>query len=120
MKKIIFLLLTSIIFCFSCTQSRKDTLLIPAKSPVIAAFNIASLIEKAQFDSISALHDEELLNTFPLLHALVKNATNTGIDYSGDLFVFFVLHNNVSYTCATIPLKDQAQTQKLIQNTLSN
>lgn len=119
MKKLFFFLFASVIFCVSCKQSQKHTFLIPAKSAVIAAFDMPSIIKKAQFENIDTLESEELLNEFPVLREFMKNPTNTGIDFTSDLFVFYVMHNENDYVCATIPLKNQKQTQDFIENSLS-
>ncbi|MCL2327137.1 MAG: DUF4836 family protein [Bacteroidetes bacterium] len=119
MKKLLFFLLASIIFCVSCTQSSKNTLLIPAKSAVIAAFDVSSLAKKAQLKDIDALKNESMLNEFPVLRELVKNPANTGIDLKSDVFVFYVMHNENSYVCANIPLKNQKQAQEFVETKLS-
>ena len=111
-------MLASIIFCVSCTQSLKNTLLIPEQSAVIAVFDVPSLIKKAQLENIDALKNETMLNEFPVLRELVKNPANTGIDLTSDMFVFYIMHNENNYVCANISLKNQKQAQEFVETKL--
>ena len=118
MKKLLFFLLASIIFCVSCTQSSKNTLLIPEQSAVIAVFDVPSLLKKAQLENIDALKNATMLNDHPVLRELVKKPANTGIDLASDMFVFFVMDNENDYACANIALTNQKQAQEFVETKL--
>ena len=121
-------LIVSIMFFSSCSNTPKSLKAIPQETNMVSVIDMHSILKKGKLDEISNFKffktfKKELRNEnrkmSKIMGNIIKNPTSTGINFSNDLFMFYVNEaKDEQFFCISIDLQNEETFVEFIESVI--